>query len=58
MTADVQLSLNEIEVLLLIWQPREKQDLGKYADSARKKLQDARKDLLGLFAEVEDKTDG
>jgi hypothetical protein len=51
---DVNLSLNEIEVLLLLWIPREQQDLGKYADSARAKLLEARKVELGLFAEMEE----
>jgi hypothetical protein len=50
----VELSLNEIEVILLMWIPREKQDLGKFADSARAKLLAARKEALGLFAELED----
>jgi hypothetical protein len=49
----IDLTLNEIEVILLMWIPREKQDLGKNADSARAKLLAARKEALGLFAEVE-----
>ncbi len=50
----INLTLNEIEVILLMWIPREKQDLGSNADSAKAKLLAARKEALGLFAEVAD----
>jgi len=50
-TAQIDLNLNEIELLLRMYRPCEQQDRGPYADSARKKLNQARIDLLGLFAD-------
>lgn len=53
-TATLEFTLNEIEVLLLIFRPRELQELGKFADSARAKLNAARIELLAdAPAEVE-----
>ncbi len=42
----IDLNLNEIDCLLTLYAPREKQQLGKFADNAKVKLQKARNELI------------
>lgn len=44
----IELTLNEIEVILLLWTPRERQRLGPFADSARSKLVTAQREIKAL----------
>jgi len=50
----IEFDLNEIEVMLLIWLPREQQQLGPFAASARAKLLKARAELLERFVNAEE----
>ncbi len=54
----IDLSLNEIDCLLMLYAPRDKQQLGKFADAAKAKLQKARKELIKEYWESKETSPG
>ncbi len=56
MNVNINLTLNEVEVILLLWGSHEQQQLGMFADNARKKLLAARAELRDGKIEVDEST--
>ncbi len=52
MNVNINLTLCEVEVLLLLWRPCEHQQLGPFADNAKTKLLAARAELRTEKIEV------